>query len=222
MSARAAAMNVDAQAALTLAGIALAAEDEAKHFKFIGTTGTGKSTAIHEVLSGALARGDRAVIADPEGGYLRRFYDAGRGDVILNPFDARAVKWDLFGEIKNAYDVEQLARALIPDDGSPDRAWRGYARTFFSAVTRQAHGAGCNGCRRALPPDGSGHNRRAAHARGRHARTAIPRGTQRSHVRFDPFGGEFRSCRARIYRRAGRPWRAVLGAGLDSPRQLRC
>src|SRR6202035_1330587 len=35
-----------------------------------------------------------------------------------------------------------LARALIPDDGSPDRAWRGYARTFFSAVTRQAHGAG--------------------------------------------------------------------------------
>jgi hypothetical protein len=127
---------------LTLAGITLAAEDETKHFKFIGTTGTGKSTAIYEALSGALARGDRAVIADPEGGYLGRFYDERRGDVILNPFDCRSVKWDLFGEIKNTYDVEQLARALIPDDGSPDRAWRGYARTFFSAVTRQAHGAG--------------------------------------------------------------------------------
>jgi type IV secretory pathway TraG/TraD family ATPase VirD4 len=129
------------EGALTLAGIELAAQDETKHFKFIGTTGTGKSTAIHEVLSGALERGDRAVIADPDGGYLARFYDPRRGDVILNPFDKRSVKWDLFREITNAYDVEQLARALIPDDGSPDRAWRGYARTFFSAVTRQARAA---------------------------------------------------------------------------------
>jgi len=30
--------------------------DETKHFKFIGTTGTGKSTAIREILSAALAR----------------------------------------------------------------------------------------------------------------------------------------------------------------------
>ena len=29
----------------------------------IGTTGTGKSTAIRELLTGALKRGDRAVIA---------------------------------------------------------------------------------------------------------------------------------------------------------------
>ena len=63
-------------------------EDETKHFKLIGTTGTGKSTAIRELLGGALERGDRAVIADPDGGYLRRFYDERRGDVILNPFDA--------------------------------------------------------------------------------------------------------------------------------------
>ena len=62
--------------------------------------------------------------------------------MILNPFEQRSVKWNLFGEITNTYDVEQLARALIPDDGSPDRAWRGYARTFFTAVTRQAHAAG--------------------------------------------------------------------------------
>ena len=75
-------------------------QDETKHFKFIGTTGTGKSTAIREILAAALARGDRAVIADPDGGYLRRFYRQDRGDVILNPFDARSVKWDLFAEIE--------------------------------------------------------------------------------------------------------------------------
>ena len=135
-------LQLSRERALTVAGIELTAQDETKHFKFIGTTGTGKSTAIHELLGAALKRGDRAVIADPDGGYLARFHDARRGDVILNPFEQRSVKWNLFGEITNTYDVEQLARALIPDDGSPDRAWRGYARTFFTAVTRQAHAAG--------------------------------------------------------------------------------
>ena len=33
---------------LTLAGVPVAPEDETKHFKLIGTTGTGKSTAIRE------------------------------------------------------------------------------------------------------------------------------------------------------------------------------
>jgi len=127
---------------LTLAGTPVPNHDETKHFKLVGTTGTGKSTAIRELLSAALARGDRAVIADPDGGYLRKFYDAERGDVILNPFDERSVKWDLFGEIRNAYDVDQLARSLIPDHEGSDRSWRGYARTFFTAVTRQANDGG--------------------------------------------------------------------------------
>ncbi|HUA88749.1 MAG TPA: type IV secretion system DNA-binding domain-containing protein [Steroidobacteraceae bacterium] len=130
------------QRALTLGGIAVPEADETKHFKLIGTTGTGKSTAIHELLGAALARGDRAVIADPDGGYLRRFYDGRRGDRILNPFDPRSARWDLFGEIDDPYDVEQLARSLIPDHEGADRSWRGYARTFFSAVTSQAHLAG--------------------------------------------------------------------------------
>jgi hypothetical protein len=127
---------------LALAGMRVAATDETKHFKFIGTTGTGKSTGIAQLIGGALARGDRAVIADPEGGYLRRFYDASRGDVILNPFDQRSVKWDLFAEIRRDYDVEQIARSLLPDHEGADRSWRGYARTFFTAVTRQAGAAG--------------------------------------------------------------------------------
>jgi Type IV secretion-system coupling protein DNA-binding domain len=128
--------------AVTLAGLTISAADEVKHFKLIGTTGTGKSTAIRELLSAALARGDRAVIADPDGGYLRQFHESRRGDVILNPFDGRSAKWDLFGEIDDDYDVEQLARSLIPDHEGSDRSWRGYARTFFSAVIAQARAAG--------------------------------------------------------------------------------
>jgi hypothetical protein len=125
-------------ACLTLAGMPVRHLDETKHFKFIGTTGTGKSTAIRELLAGALARGDRAIIADPDGGYTARFFNRYRADVVLNPFESGSSKWDLFGEIADLYDVEQLAGGLIPS--SPDAAaseWRGYARTFLSAVVRR-------------------------------------------------------------------------------------
>jgi hypothetical protein len=129
---------LDTDAPVTLAGIPVALQDETKHFKLIGTTGTGKSTAIRELLTSALARGDRAIIADPDGGYVDTFYDADRGDVILNPFAAGAAKWSLLGEITNDYDVEQLARSLIPDGSDPDRVLSDYARTVFSAVVQQA------------------------------------------------------------------------------------
>jgi type IV secretory pathway TraG/TraD family ATPase VirD4 len=128
--------------ALSLAQVPVPAVDETKHFKLMGSTGTGKSSAIVELLSGALERGDRAVIADPDGGYLRRFYRPERGDLILNPFEPASRRWDLFGEIKAKQDVAQLARSLIPDQEGADRSWRGYARTFLTAVTQQSWAAG--------------------------------------------------------------------------------
>jgi type IV secretory pathway TraG/TraD family ATPase VirD4 len=125
---------------LALAGVVVGAADETKHFKIIGTTGTGKSTAITELLEGALERGDRAIVADPDAGYLTRFHDRSRGDVILNPFDPRSVKWDPFAEIHTPYDVDQLASGLIPScEDASSREWRAYARTFLSAVADRCH-----------------------------------------------------------------------------------
>jgi type IV secretory pathway TraG/TraD family ATPase VirD4 len=125
---------------LTLAGVGIRPQDEVKHFKLIGTTGTGKSTAIRELLTAALHRGDRAVITDPDGGYLGRFHDPRRGDVILNPFDSRSSRWDPFAEVREPYDAEQLASSLIPStEDASGREWRGYARTFLAALMRRCH-----------------------------------------------------------------------------------
>ncbi|MGO9036967.1 MAG: type IV secretion system DNA-binding domain-containing protein [Steroidobacteraceae bacterium] len=121
----------------TLAGVPIPIGDETKHFKLIGTTGTGKSTAIRELMSSALARGDRAVFADPDGGYHRAFFDRRRGDLVLNPFEKGSVKWDLFAELKSPYDVEELASGLIPSSSDASASeWRAYARTFVGAVVR--------------------------------------------------------------------------------------
>jgi type IV secretory pathway TraG/TraD family ATPase VirD4 len=128
---------------LTMAGIAISPGDECKHFKLIGTTGTGKTTAIRELLGAAIARGDRAVFADPDAGYLEHFYERYRGDIILNPFESQSAKWDLFAEIGNSFDVDQLANGLIPNCDDPSASeWRGYARTFLAAVIRCCHFSG--------------------------------------------------------------------------------
>ena len=128
---------------VTLAGVPIAAGEETRHFKIIGTTGTGKSTVIRELLAAARARGDRAVVADPDGGYHARFFHRHRGDLLLNPFERDSVKWDPFAEINDVYDVDQLAGALIPSSGDPSASeWRGYARTFLGAILRRSRETG--------------------------------------------------------------------------------
>lgn len=123
---------------LTLAGESITPADECKHFKLIGTTGTGKSTAIAELLQGALERGDRAVICDPDGGYAHLFWHRYRGDALLNPFDARSRRWDLFAELQQPYDIEQLVSALISSsEDAASQEWRGYARTLVAALLQR-------------------------------------------------------------------------------------
>ncbi len=120
---------------LTLAGRPLNPLDETKHFKIVGTTGTGKSTVIRDLLARALERGDRAVIADPDGGYCARFFDTWRADRILNPFMVQSARWEPLRELEDMADPDHLAGALIAT--SADAAageWRGYARAFVAAV----------------------------------------------------------------------------------------
>ncbi len=123
---------------ITMAGVPLRASDETRHFKLIGTTGTGKSTAIRELLHRALLRGDRAIISDPDGAYLRRFMRPYRRDLLLNPLELNSARWDLFAELGRDSDAELLAEALIGPMADPaSQEWRGYARTFVAALLRR-------------------------------------------------------------------------------------
>ena len=118
---------------ITFAGVEVEPKDEMRHFLTIGGTGSGKSVAIRDILDGARARGDRAIIADNGGGYLARYYRP--GDIILNPLDARAHAWDLLREAKQDYHVDNLAAALFPTQGGAnDNAWTDRARTLLSSV----------------------------------------------------------------------------------------
>lgn len=121
-----------------LVGVLLSAKDETQHLAVVGVTGSGKSVAIRGLLHTTVSRGDRHVVADPDGGAMRLFHQD--GDVILNPADARSAKWDLLAEIEEDSDYRLLAEAVVPfpkeDQGSE---WVMYAREVFATCLETWH-----------------------------------------------------------------------------------
>ena len=116
----------------------LSREAETRHIVALGVTGSGKSTALRGLMYTALRRGDRHVVADPDGSAMRLFWRP--GDVILNPFDARSARWDMLAELREETDYRFLGDAVLPSAGSGAQdEWIGYAREIFIACLRTWH-----------------------------------------------------------------------------------
>lgn len=106
---------------------------ESTQFFVGGSTGTGKSVCISEYIESAIARRDRIICVDPDGGFMRYFYK--EGDKILNPFDIRGEGWSIFNEIRSDFDCEQYAISMIPRSPSTEQeSWNSMARTIVSAT----------------------------------------------------------------------------------------
>jgi len=121
-----------------LAGVVLDRAAENEHTAVVGTTGSGKTVALQSMMFTALSRGDRHVVADPDGGAMSLFYQ--KGDVILNPADARSAKWDVLAEIEDDTDYRLLAEAVVPFPRE-DRAseWAIYSREIFATCLETWH-----------------------------------------------------------------------------------
>ena len=97
---------------IEIGGIRIPRMLEAQHFLFVGAPGSGKSTAIRRILRQVEARGETAVVLDPECEYVPEFYHLGRGDLILNPLDARCPAWSPWWELKPGSEAME-AEALV-------------------------------------------------------------------------------------------------------------
>ncbi|MEO8723933.1 MAG: type IV secretion system DNA-binding domain-containing protein [Sphingobium sp.] len=118
---------------VALAGVPLRREDEAMHVAAIGATGSGKSTALRALMADAVRRGDRQVVADPEGASMSAFFSP--GDIILNPFDQRCARWDLLAEIERPSDYAFVAQSLLPHFGAGDHdQWITYAQQLVAGA----------------------------------------------------------------------------------------
>lgn len=122
---------------LSLAGLPLIKGAETAHLFFHGTTGSGKSNAIKELLDQIRKKGHRVIIYDKSCNYLEEFYDS-RQDYLLNPLDERGMPWDLWKECRGSADFDSLAAAQIPMPlSTQDPFWVNAARTIFSNVAHE-------------------------------------------------------------------------------------
>jgi type IV secretory pathway TraG/TraD family ATPase VirD4 len=93
--------------------IRIPAKAEAQHMQIIGDTGAGKTALLFQVLRQVQGRGDSAIVYDPAREFVRRFYDPGRGDVILNPLDARCPYWGPAEDLRSRSEAKALAASLF-------------------------------------------------------------------------------------------------------------
>jgi type IV secretory pathway TraG/TraD family ATPase VirD4 len=85
---------------------------EAQHFQIMGDTGVGKTQLIMQILRQIRDRGDAAIVYDPACEYVQRFYDAERGDIILNPLDERCPYWGPAQEMESNAEADAIAASL--------------------------------------------------------------------------------------------------------------
>ena len=115
-----------------IAGIPYPERTETQHTIVSGTTGSGKTVLISDLVAQIRARGERCVIYDKMGSYTAAFFDPAR-DVLMNPLDARAPRWSPFLEARHPRDFDMMAAALIPQQkDTVDPFWVTAARQLFS------------------------------------------------------------------------------------------
>ena len=81
----------------------------------MGDTGAGKSVLQRRILTQVAERGETAIVYDPALEYTPQFFNADRGDVILNPLDARCPYWSPSDEVLHDAEALTLATSLFPE-----------------------------------------------------------------------------------------------------------
>jgi Type IV secretion-system coupling protein DNA-binding domain len=94
---------------------------ENKHFLIVGDTGSGKSSIIRQMLYQVAARGDGAIVYDPACEFVKQFYNERRGDIVLNPLDARMPYWNPSKELRRKAEAKALAVSLYQPEGVTNR-----------------------------------------------------------------------------------------------------
>lgn len=102
---------------IKFAGLPIVKDSERQHILITGTTGTGKTNMLNELLPQIRSKSEKAIIVDMTGSYVERFYDQGRGDIILNPFDARTSNWLPWNDIVDTEDFDDLASHFSSNNG---------------------------------------------------------------------------------------------------------
>jgi hypothetical protein len=121
---------------IELGGVPIPLESETRHLLAVGKSGSGKTTALRNLISQVAERAEHALIYDPDGSYIRSFYRPERGDIILNVWDARTARWNPLADIADPADAYRLAAILlpVPKGRSDNDIWYEQARAVIARI----------------------------------------------------------------------------------------
>lgn len=101
-----------------------------QHFLCVGDTGSGKTSLNKQLIYDAIQKGEACIINDSKDGeFTQEFYRPERGDIILNPKDARCPYWILSDEFSDEAEALEVMRAFFPSHPNNPQAqfWDDYA-----------------------------------------------------------------------------------------------
>ena len=127
---------------ITIAGIPYPKGSEARHTIITGTTGSGKTNAIIELINQVEKLGEREIIVDTVGTYVNRYYNRDRGDIILNPLDPRSQPWSFLEECSGPELLRNVASCILNKGGDGDRFWEDAAKIVFVETANKIQAQG--------------------------------------------------------------------------------
>ncbi len=98
---------------LHIGSLPLVKDMETRHFLITGSTGSGKTNLIHNLLPQIEDKKQPAIIIDQTGEMIAKYYNEKRGDIIFNPFDTRSKSWDFQTDCSTTKYLEKFADTLI-------------------------------------------------------------------------------------------------------------
>jgi type IV secretory pathway TraG/TraD family ATPase VirD4 len=121
---------------LKIGKMPLVKDMETRHCLATGSTGSGKTNLIHNLLPQIEAKKQPVVVIDQTGEMIAKYYNKERGDIIFNPFDERSKAWDFWADCSKIRHLEKFADTLIgfnsrqSNKGTTD-FWENTAQSIF-------------------------------------------------------------------------------------------
>lgn len=139
---------------LRIGNMPLVRDSETRHFLIMGSTGSGKTNLVHNLLPQVKQKDQPAIIIDQTGEIIARYYNPERGDIIFNPFDGRSKNWDFWQDCSTPEELERFSKILFSFNRKRSRSysdpfWEQSAQYVFNACTEYLSKTG-NTCLSAL------------------------------------------------------------------------
>ncbi|WP_375327477.1 type IV secretion system DNA-binding domain-containing protein [Candidatus Tisiphia endosymbiont of Nemotelus uliginosus] len=96
---------------IKFAGLPLVKSSERQHLLLTGTTGTGKTNTLNELLPQIRAQKERAIIVDLTGTFVERFFNP-KIDKLLNPFEKNSQHWLPWNDCQAISDFDDVASSF--------------------------------------------------------------------------------------------------------------